>query len=159
MLDLRSVATAGVDARLTNQGGGEAFVVGTTAQGIPQGQPDREPKPKGTALGNAPPSPGSGGRPAATVVLKQLPEVVTVPQVSYPAEARRKRVQGTVKLQITIDRRGRVVKVRILRSLGHGLDQAAVRALWRARFRPAVGSDGRPMSYSIRYRYRFRLEG
>ena len=67
-------------------------------------------------------------------------------------------IEGTVKLAVTVGRDGRVIRVRVLKGLGYGLDAAAVRALRRAKFQPAVGSDGRPMTYTIRYRYTFRLE-
>ncbi len=55
-------------------------------------------------------------------------------------------------------RDGRVKKIKVLESVGFGLDEVAVRALRQARFAPAKGSDGRPMPYTIRYRYTFRLE-
>jgi protein TonB len=93
------------------------------------------------------------------VVVKRMPEPLTVPKASYPSDAKRKRVEGTVRLLVTVDQAGRVVSVRVLSGLGHGLDEAAETALRQARFRPAIGSDDRPLQYSIRYRYTFRLEG
>lgn len=78
--------------------------------------------------------------------------------MGYPAAARRLQIEGTVRLVVTVGRDGRVIRVRVLKGLGYGLDQAAVRALRLARFQPAVGSNGRPMRYTIRYRYTFRLE-
>jgi outer membrane biosynthesis protein TonB len=38
------------------------------------------------------------------------------------------------------------------------LDELAMEALRKARFAPAVGSDGNPMRYTLMYRYVFRLE-
>jgi TonB family protein len=58
---------------------------------------------------------------------------------------------------VTIGRDGRAKRVRVLRGLDRELDRLAVRALIRARFQPALGTDGRPMTYTIRYRYTFRL--
>jgi len=47
----------------------------------------------------------------------------------YPSQARRKRAQGTVKVSFTIDRRGRVVSQRIVRSSGHAALDREVRAM------------------------------
>ena len=97
-------------------------------------------------------------RAPVVVYVKELPQVVTVPQVPYPAQARRQQIEGTVRLLVTVGTQGQVLKVKILKGIGYGLDEAAVRALKRARFKPAMGSNGRPMVYTIRYRYTFRLE-
>ena len=47
----------------------------------------------------------------------------------YPSQARRKRAQGMVKVSFTIDRRGRVVSQRIVRSSGHAALDREVRAM------------------------------
>jgi protein TonB len=90
--------------------------------------------------------------------VKVLPEAVTVPQVAYPPAARRQQVEGTVTLEVTVGRDGKVLQVKVVRGIGYGLDEAAIRALKSATFKPAVGSDGRAMIYTLRYRYTFRIE-
>ncbi|MBK1706022.1 energy transducer TonB [Halochromatium glycolicum] len=57
----------------------------------------------------------------------------------YPAQSRRRREQGTVKVQFTIDRNGRLLSHRILSSSGHRrLDQEAEAMLKRASPLPAI---------------------
>jgi protein TonB len=75
----------------------------------------------------------------------------------YPEEARRAGIEGTVQLEIWLDERGRVRKIRVLRSPGHGLDRAAVKAAARAVFRPGE-IDGKPVPVKITIPYRFVLD-
>jgi len=57
----------------------------------------------------------------------------------YPAQARRRRAQGTVKVQFTIDRNGRLLSHRVVSSSGHRLlDQEAEAMLKRASPMPAI---------------------
>lgn len=57
----------------------------------------------------------------------------------YPARARHQSEQGTVKIQFTIDRNGRLLSHRIVSSSGHGLlDQEAEAMLERASPMPAI---------------------
>ena len=77
----------------------------------------------------------------------------------YPAAARRSRAQGTVTVRFTLNRSGRVVSVRVVRSSGNrALDNAAVSLVRRAapfpRF-PAAITRSRltytaPLSYRLR---------
>lgn len=160
-LDLTQLPRAGVNATLTSQGGTVAFAVGDTAQGDPDAPAGKRPRKKrGTPAPQAGPAPAPAPAvaPPAPVTIKQLPRVLRVPRVAYPKRARDKRIQGTVKLRVTVGANGRVLRVKVLRGLGYGLDRAAVRALRRARFEPAKASNGRSVPYTIRYRYRFRLE-
>ena len=75
----------------------------------------------------------------------------------YPDEARRAGIEGTVQLEIWLDARGRVRKIRVLRSPGHGLDQAAVKAAARALFRPGR-INGKPVPVKITIPYHFVLD-
>jgi protein TonB len=83
---------------------------------------------------------------------------VSVPTLPYPEAARSKGIEGTVLLEVTVGKDGKVRKVKVIKGIGHGLDEVAVRALKKASFKPAVGSNSKPMRYTIRYRYTFRLE-
>ncbi len=148
---------AGVNENLTNANGDFAVNTGDSAQGDPSVAPMRvRPRPKRPAP-LAPPPPPMRARPVP-VYVKVLPRVVNVPRVGYPPAARRLQIEGTVRLSVTVGKDGRVLRVKVLKRLGYGLDEAAIRALKRARFKPAYGSDGRPMVYTIRYRYTFRME-
>ena len=67
-------------------------------------------------------------------------------------------IEGAVKLKIGIDENGNVVRVKVLTVAGHGFDEAATKALWRAKFKPAVSSDGRAVPFNLMYVYRFESQ-
>jgi TonB family protein len=71
-------------------------------------------------------------------------EIVAKPLPVYTEEARRLRVEGEVLLEVVLESGGRVRVVRVVRGLGHGLDEAAVRAAEQIRFKPAL-RDGQPV--------------
>ena len=74
-----------------------------------------------------------GRRPISGGVLNG--KAISMPQPTYPAEARAARVSGSVSVQITIDEYGGVVAARAVS--GHPLLQAAaVNAALQARFSP-----------------------
>lgn len=76
---------------------------------------------------------------------------------SYPQAARDGGIEGTVVLALTIGADGRVHEARVLRGLGHGLDEAAIAAARRTRWSPAT-SDGRAVRSLRRFHVRFTLE-
>jgi protein TonB len=60
------------------------------------------------------------------------------PAPRYPEQARRRGREGTVQVEADVDERGIPAAVRVLRSSGYGiLDDAAVKAVGKWRFRPA----------------------
>jgi len=82
------------------------------------------------------------------------PKLVNLPQPAYTDAARAANVEGKVRIEITVDEAGKVVSVRALTSLGHGLDEAALSAARSATFEPAMrcGRPGRStFTVSIRF--------
>ena len=76
---------------------------------------------------------GQGRRPISGGVLNG--KAISLPQPTYPAEARAARASGPVNVQITIDEYGNVIAARAVS--GHPLLQAAaVSAALQARFSP-----------------------
>jgi TonB family protein len=71
--------------------------------------------------------------PAATPV-----EITDKPKPVYTDEARRLRLEGEVQLEVLFSASGQLHVNRIVRGLGHGLDEAAIAAANRMRFRPAM---------------------
>ncbi len=69
----------------------------------------------------------------------------------YPVRARRLGLEGAILLSFHIDRLGRARNVRILRSAGSLLDQAAIQALHRAEPLPKFAQE-------VRIPVRFRLD-
>jgi len=76
----------------------------------------------------------------------------------YPSRALREERQGTVGVRLAIGPDGRTTNCTVTSSSGHGdLDAEACRLLMRrAKFKPAVGTDGQPMvdSWSSRFVWR-----
>lgn len=64
-------------------------------------------------------------------------EILNKPKPDYTEEARRKRVEGEVWLEVLFAADGTPRVQRVLRSLGFGLDETAVRSAQQIRFRPA----------------------
>ena len=90
--------------------------------------------------------------------LDSVPRVIGELQPEYPEEARRVNLEGSLKLKVRIDEFGQVRDVEVLESTPRDVfDQAAVKALRQARFRPAL-RDGRPVRSQIYLRVDFKLE-
>ena len=64
-------------------------------------------------------------------------EILEKPQPVYTDEARRLRVEGSVQVRVVFGATGDIRVVGVVRSLGHGLDEAATAAALKIRFRPA----------------------
>ena len=83
-------------------------------------------------------------------------EITFKPTPEYTDEARSARIEGTVTLELEFTATGDVRVLRVVRGLGHGLDEAAERAALRIRFKPAQ-SDGRPVDSRATVHITFRL--
>ena len=83
-------------------------------------------------------------------------EIVFKPTPEYTDEARGARIEGTVSLELEFAAGGDVRVLRVVRGLGHGLDEAAERAALRIRFKPAQ-SDGQPVDFRATVHITFRL--
>jgi TonB family protein len=93
---------------------------------------------------------GSGGAVTSTV------QILSKPTPTYSAEARDLRTQGDVVLEVVFRADGFVDVVRVVSGLGHGLDEAAIAAAKRIRFKPAK-SDEQAVDFPARLRIEFRL--
>ena len=81
---------------------------------------------------------------AAAVEPKVVPaEILSKPTPVYTEEARTKKIEGEVLLEVVFEASGKIQVVRVVRGLGHGLDDAAVRAAEQIRFKPAL-KNGQP---------------
>ena len=77
---------------------------------------------------------GESGRSSSSGVSD--PELLYKVEPEFSEEARRAKYSGTVLLLVDVDTAGRAVNVRIAKGLGLGLDEKAVEAVSRWRFRP-----------------------
>jgi protein TonB len=83
---------------------------------------------------------------------------VTRIEADYPPEARRLHQQGAVLLGLYINERGSLDRVEIVMSSGHRLlDEAAIAAIQRSRFRPAYEGNV-PIPSRAEITVTFRLE-
>ncbi len=78
------------------------------------------------------------------------------PDPDYSEEARKAKFQGTVVLSLVVDDKGLPRDVKIVRPLGLGLDQKAIEAVQRWRFRPGM-KDGKPVAVYATIEVNFRL--
>jgi TonB family protein len=93
---------------------------------------------------DVPAPPTVQSRPATQAAAKIVPvEILSKERPIYTEEARAKRVEGEVLLEAVFEASGRIRVLRVVRGLGYGLDDAAVRAAEQIRFRPEL-KDGRP---------------
>jgi len=73
--------------------------------------------------------------PATTQV-----EILYKPNPVYSDEARQLQLQGEVLLEVSFGADGKLQVNRVVRGLGHGLDEAAIAATNKIRFKPALRS-------------------
>ncbi len=96
--------------------------------------------------------------PVEDNLIAQHAAVLTEVVADYPSEARRLGIEGRVILRVAIDRKGNVRWTKVIRSAGHGMDEAAMQALAKSRFRPARTVDGRVVDQVITWKYDFQSE-
>jgi len=84
------------------------------------------------------------------------PRAVYTPDPEYSEEARQAKYQGTVILWVVVDPQGRPRDLRVLRSLGLGLDEKAIEAVRKWRFEPAM-RDGQPVAVQVNVEVSFHL--
>jgi len=104
--------------------------------------------------------PGSGGgfgggvfRPGGGVTAPVLLQRV---EPEYSEEARKAKFQGTVVLYCEVTERGVCENIRVIKALGLGLDEKAIEAVKKWRFRPGQ-KDGKPVTVAAQIEVNFRL--
>jgi len=84
-------------------------------------------------------------------------EILAKPKPNYTQEARNLKVEGEVLLEVVFPASGGQVQVlRVIRGLGHGLDESAIRAAQQIRYKPAL-RDGRPVDFPATVHIVFQL--
>ena len=82
--------------------------------------------------------------------------ILSKPDPVYPPEARRLHIEGEVVLSVLFGSSGNLRVLKVEQGLGHGMDQAAVEAAERIRFKPAE-RDGRPVDSTAMVHIIFQL--
>ena len=97
---------------------------------------------------------GSEGQKTAT--QNTPPKVIYNPDPEYTPAARRDRVQGIVVVYINLDAEGIPHDMKVVKGLRSDLDQKAVEAVSKWRFKPAI-KNGNPVPASVNVQVAFRL--
>ena len=118
---------------------------------------------RGTGVGSGTGSgvgPGSGGGIGGGVFRigggVSSPRLLYKVEPEYSEEARKAKYQGTVMLAVEVWEDGMAHNIRILRSLGLGLDEKAVEAVKQWKFSPGK-KDGKPVRVAAQIQVSFRL--
>jgi periplasmic protein TonB len=96
------------------------------------------------------------------VVVEEMPELIgglaSIQQnIRYPEMARRAGIEGRVYVQFIVNERGEVEDPRVIRGIGGGADEEALRAVKQAQFRPGM-QRGRPVRVQYSLPVVFRLQ-
>jgi protein TonB len=84
------------------------------------------------------------------------PLLISKVEPEYSEEARKAKWQGTVEMQIVVDEHGMPKEMKVTRALGLGLDQKALEAVAKWRFKPGM-KDGKPVPVIATVQVNFRL--
>ncbi|MEX0823058.1 MAG: energy transducer TonB [Balneolaceae bacterium] len=96
------------------------------------------------------------------VVVEQMPELIgglaeLQSKIRYPEMARRAGIEGRVYVQFIVNEQGNVEDPRVIRGIGGGADEEALRAVREAKFRPGM-QRGRPVRVQYSLPIFFRLQ-
>jgi protein TonB len=104
--------------------------------------------------------PGFGSGPSGIYPAGKMgvtvPQVIFNPEPSFSDEARKAKAQGIVMLLLVVGKDGHPYDIRVGQSLGMGLDERAIEAVTRWRFRPAT-LNGQAVATRIAVQVDFRL--
>jgi len=84
------------------------------------------------------------------------PVPLTKSEAEYSEQARRAKYQGTVSVSLIVNKQGKPEDVRVVKSLGMGLDEKAVESLRKWTFKPGT-KDGKPVAVRATIEVNFRL--
>ena len=97
------------------------------------------------------------GEVAPMAVLTTRPTLLRELVPEYPEQVKDLGIEGQVKLRVTIDAKGKVIKVKLLTRLHPALDKVAIKTARKLRFKPAT-VNGVPVTHTITYAFSFVLE-
>lgn len=97
------------------------------------------------------------------VVVEEMPELIgglaqLQQKIKYPEEARRAGIEGRVYVQFIINEQGDVEKPRVIRGIGGGANEEALRVIREAKFQPGM-QRGKPVRVQYSIPFFFSLDG
>ncbi len=96
------------------------------------------------------------------VVVEEMPELIgglgeLQQKIRYPEMARRAGIEGRVYIQFIVNEQGQVENPQVIRGIGGGADEEALRVVSQAEFRPGM-QRGRPVRVQYSLPIFFRLQ-
>lgn len=85
------------------------------------------------------------------------PQIIHSIEAQFTTEARRAKYQGVCLIGLIVNAQGNPVNVHVVRPLGMGLDQKAIEAVRKYKFRPAMKDGKTPVPVMITIEVGFRL--
>ncbi len=85
------------------------------------------------------------------------PELIHKVDAEFSDEARRAKYQGVCLVSLVVDAQGNPQQVRVVRSLGMGLDEKAIEAVKQFKFKPAMKDGKQAVAVPITIEVNFRL--
>lgn len=104
-------------------------------------------------------SPGIGGGDGIYAAGKdgvRSPQILSKTKPKYTEDARRDKIQGVVVLSAVFRKDGTISDIKVIRGLGYGLDEEAVKAAAMIKFIPGT-KDGVPVNVRARLEFTFSL--
>jgi periplasmic protein TonB len=105
--------------------------------------------------------PGTGGNTGGGVYRVgggiSAPVPIIQPEAEFSDEARRAKYQGEVMISLIVDAQGNPQNPRVVRPLGMGLDEKALEAVRKYKFKPALKDGRTPVPVMVTIAVNFRL--
>ena len=95
------------------------------------------------------------------LMCEKMPELVggmdgVQKKIRYPLQAKSLGVQGVVYVQSIINEKGKIIKPKVVKKLGAGCDEEAIRVLKKSKFKPGY-DKGKPVKVRFTLPIFFRL--
>lgn len=96
------------------------------------------------------------------VIVEQMPELIgglasLQKEIEYPENAVRANIEGRVYVQFVVNEKGEVENPRVMRGIGGGCDEEALRVVKTAKFKPGL-QRGRPVRVQYNLPIIFRIK-
>ena len=130
---------------------------------VSESQPQAQPQPQISNVSSAPvavdePQENTPNTAGAVTHDITTPVLLSTAPAEYTPEARQNKLNGTVKVVLTVDEEGNPQNVMVAKSLGMGLDESAIEAVKHYRFKPAFDRQaGKSVPAQMSVNVDFRL--
>lgn len=109
------------------------------------------------ALTQSPPAPSAQAIHWEKGSKYGFPSCKYCPRADFSEEAKKLKFEGIVLLSTIVDVDGNPEYVTVQKRLGNGLDEKAIEAVLKWKFKPATGPDGKPVAVRVPIEVQFHL--